>query len=184
MYPLQLPKLGFLINSIGPSELAVNIMQRSLELEDLSVYLFWINLDRACLSNLNMNAHYSEAYCFDGPIIATCFESAAKLINLPTPNPKFFFINDLEWIYQPQKQYEQFESIYRNPELTLLTRCEDHKNIVEKAWNVKVHRIIHQYNFFEPDFIKELLEKNVNLYSGRQQVPITPLCGDTNLLNI
>lgn len=129
-----------------------------------------------------MNVHYSEAYCFDGPIIATCFDTAIKLINLPTPNPKFFFLNDLEWLYQPQKNYEDLSRVYRHPELTLLARSEDHKTVIENAWNVKVGKIINKYNFFEKDFIADMLLKNQTLYGGRPTIPITK--GDTNLLNV
>lgn len=167
MYPEQRKKLGFLVKNINSSELVYSIMMKAMSLEDLDVQLFFVNLDKAVVPNTCATMHIAEAFDFDGPVIATNIDTANKLINFPGPTNKLFFIDELEWMRYPVKQYKVFESIYRNPKLKLLARCEDHKRLIENCWNVKVYGVIESYNFFELEFIRKIVQESKQLFSGK-----------------
>ncbi len=157
-----------MINSLEPSELATQLTMGSLELNDLDVVIFFERMARAATFHLCSNMHVSEAYNFNGPVIATDLKTAYKLIQFPTPKPKFFFLNDLEWVHFPQKNYDTLEAIYRNKELTLLARHEEHAKLIEKCWNVHVDSVVPNYEFFGSSFLEYLkgkinrVEKYVN----------------------
>lgn len=163
LYHNSRPNLFFAVKSVDASELVSNIMMKSMELADWNVGIFFEKLAKPPHAHLTPLFHISEAYAFQGAVIATDIGTAYKLIQFPSPNPKFFFLNDIEWIRFPQKQYDQLEFIYRNPELILITRCLDHKTLVENCWNVKVDRIIENYNFFSTEHINYFKNKIDNL---------------------
>lgn len=160
MYHQTRNKIGFMVESLEPSELITQITIKSLEVNDLDVILFFEKLGRAATFHLCSNMHVMEAYSFDAPLIATNLNTASKLIGFPTPKPKFFFLNDLEWLRFPQKNYDSFETIYRNRELTLIARSDDHAKLMENCWNVKIDYILNNYDFFGQNFISYLKGKN------------------------
>lgn len=184
IFPLQRDKIGFMTPSSGASELSYNILRRAMERDDLDTFLFFLQIDKPCIFSTVCQMFYTQAYGFDGPIIATDLNTAGKLIQMPTPFQKYFFINDLEWIRFPQKNYYELEEIYRNPQLTLLARCEDHKKLIESCWNVKIHRIIENYNFFQLDFTDELVLNTRKKYFGRPTNYTEKLLVTTNKLGL
>lgn len=168
-YPQQRNKLAFALKSLGPSDLAFNLLMRSMDtsMDGWDISLFWLQLDRPCCNHLSFNAHIHELSYFDGPAIATCLETANKLINCPNLAFKFFFIEDLEWLRIQNKNYHQLEYIYRNPQFKLLCRSHDHKKLIESAWNVKVDFVIDNYNFFTKDFLDFVKSNTKYLYDNR-----------------
>ena len=175
-YPLQFNKLGFILHDLNPSELAFNIFMRAVELHDWSVYVFFEELSRPPLSSyLSPIYHVGEAYTFDGPLIATTLSTAQKLITFPTPRPKYFFLNDLEWLRYPQKQFDIFASIYQHPELELICRSEQHRILVENCWGKNVSHIIEAYKFYEQPFLDELAQKGNFLYKRREKQYVNSL---------
>lgn len=168
MHPIQRAKLGFLIPNLGTSELVVNILYRGMNhSDDIDTIAFFEKITKICLESTVGRMHIFEAYGFDGTTIATDISTAAKLIRFPTPNPKIFFLNDLEWIRFPQKNYELFAQIYRNPQLRLFCRSEEHKEMVERCWNVKVEKVVERYDFYTPELLSFYKELNKPLYGNR-----------------
>lgn len=170
---------------MAASELSYNILNRSMEshVDEFDVTVFWVYLNKGCVNSLCSNHHISDGYYWDGPMIATCLETAHKLLNFPTCPFKMFFIEDLEWLRMPQKNYHELEQIYRNPSLTLLCRSDDHKKVIENAWNVKVEKVIHNYDFFNPNFLNYVKSKSKNLYDERSKY-FNPKMLNSNSLNI
>ena len=159
MYHLTRDKLGFIIDSLEPSELNIHLTLASLEVHNLDIVLFFEKLGRSATDHLCSHMHIMEAYNFDGPLIATNLHNAYKLIQFPSPKPKFFFLNDMEWIRFPNKQFNTFETIYRNSELNLIARCEDHRKLMENCWNIKIDYVLPNYDFFGSDFLNYIKEK-------------------------
>jgi hypothetical protein len=172
MYPIQRPKLGFLIKDVSSSELAYNILKNGSNIDDVDTFVFFESIARPCISTLVPCAHIAEAYTFDGPLIATCLQTAYKLIQMFSSKNKFFFLNDLEWmrIDFRAKQFSHIEPIYRNKELSLICRSEAHKTITELTWGRKI-TVIENYNFYSPDVLNKL---NINngIYPLSPQQPI------------
>lgn len=178
MLPLQRQKLGFLLNDCSASELAFNILERGMTHSDtLDTTIFYNIITKPCIDSLVSKMHILEAYLYDGPIIATDLNSAVKLINFPSPCPKMFFLNDLEWTRLPQRNFAQLEQIYRNPQLHLFCRSEDHKKVVENCWNRKVEFVINRYNFYAPELLSFYTENAKPLYgyNGTRQLNINSL---------
>jgi hypothetical protein len=159
MYHLTRQNVGFAVETLEPSELIFRILMQSMENDDWDSIVFFETLSKAPTAHLCSNMHISEAYSFQGPVIATSLKTAYKLIQFPSPKPKFFFLNDLEWLRFPQKQYKQLESIYRNKELTLITRSQDHKKLVESSWNRPVEYVVENYDFYSQNFLDYLKGK-------------------------
>ena len=167
--PLQRPKLGFLLRDTSPSELSYNILTRGTKhSDDIDTVIFFEHITRPCIDSLVAKMHISEAYSFDGPIISTDLNTTIKLINFPTPCPKLFFLNDLEWTRLPQKNFAQLSLIYRYPELTYICRSEDHKTLVQNCWNSKVSFVINRYNFYTPELLSFLTKNSKPLYGEKQ----------------
>lgn len=82
-----------------------------------------------------------EAYEYRNPLIATNLSTAQKLVNFPRSCHKVFYLWDLEWIRFKNNSYYEFRNIYCNPELDLVCRTEEHKDLVERLWDRKVSRV-------------------------------------------
>lgn len=148
-----------MVDSLDPSELVTRITLSSLEKHDLDVILFFERIARAATPHLCSNMHSYEAYGFNGPTIATNLKTAFKLIRFPSPKPKFFFVNDLEWLHMDVKNYEILEPIYRNNELSIIARSNDHAKLIENCWNIKVDHVVENYDFFTDSFLGYLKGK-------------------------
>ena len=99
----------------------------------------------------------SEAWGHKGPVIATSFSTAYKLIGFPNKK-KIFYIWDLEWIRAKQsgiKEYEKYIDVYTDSSLELIARSEPHKQAIENAFNRKVNHVVSDFNI---DKILEILE--------------------------
>lgn len=87
----------------------------------------------------------AEIYGFNGPLIATCLNSAEQLLSVPTNFEKYFYVWDLEWT---QKQYHSsyLFNIFSN--LKLIARCDDHAEMISKLFNQDV-QVIEDFNMRE-----------------------------------
>jgi len=133
-------KLGFVVNNLGPSQLAYNLLTKANALlsqrYDLDLIVFYEQPARPCVIPNFSIMPLSETWGYDGPLVATDLSSAATLINLPNPGRKIFYVYDLEWTFEPKRPYRALQAIYGHPELTILCRGEDHKGAIEDSWNV------------------------------------------------
>lgn len=93
--------------------------------------------------------HFSEIFEYNGPIMATDVSGADYLTGIPTVHKKYFYLWDLDWTRQNPKDWESLARVYQNPQLNLVCRSDDHARAVESAWNVKVNRIISEFNMEE-----------------------------------
>jgi len=168
MHPGQRAKLGFLLHDISPSELSLNILYRGMQwCNEIDTVVFFEQITKPCINSVVSKMHIFEAYGFDGPLIATDLNTCTKLLRFPTPRPKIFFLNDLEWIRTTNKQYESLAQVYRNPQLHLFCRSEDHKALVENCWNLKVAQIVERYNFYTPELFSFYTKLSKPIYSNR-----------------
>ena len=88
----------------------------------------------------------NEAFGYKGPLIASSFNLAAKLLGCTGTDERYFYLWDLEWIRFEGKHFHQISQIYQNPKLRLIARSIEHKDIIEDCWNVKVAGIASNFN--------------------------------------
>jgi len=132
-------KLGIAVNDLGASQLNFLLIQRANELvgsrRDLDIILFYENIVRPCLPMNFAVMQIAECWGFDGPVVATTFNTAEKLLRFPSSPRKLFYVWDLEWTRMRQKLFRSLLSVYGNPDLTLLARCQDHADAIRQCWN-------------------------------------------------
>ncbi len=117
-------KFAYLVNNLLPSQLN---------------FLLIKTLNQEVIKNrfIAPTMHISNAYAYNGTIMATTLSTAEKLIIFPSPAKKYFLVWDLEWLRIKQRNFRFLSSIYSNPDLILVARSEDHKQVIENCWNVK-----------------------------------------------
>jgi hypothetical protein len=143
-------KLGIVVNNLGPSQMNFDIIRQTngfLSASALAdVIVFYENLQRPCLPMSFACMQVAEAWGFDGALIATNLSTAEKVLRCPSSRKRLFYLWDLEWLRLQQKHYRSLQATYAHPDLTLITRNEDHKKVVENAWNVRVAATIDDFD--------------------------------------
>lgn len=81
-----------------------------------------------------------EIWGFDGIAIATTLGQANMLAHIPQVTKRFFYVWDLEWIYQ-NGNYVDYTKIYQHPNLELIARNTDHAKVIEKCWKKPITTI-------------------------------------------
>jgi hypothetical protein len=131
--------IGVMVSSLSHSQLSFYSIRKGneyLKENPLGSYtIFFANLSKPvivpCFALLNL----VEAYSFNGITVATCPETAIKLLGMPGNKRKIFYSFDLYWIRQPRLPFESLQYIYGNPHMELFARSESHRKIMENCWN-------------------------------------------------
>ena len=87
---------------------------------------------------------YREYY----PVIAKSLETAQRLLSSPAPIKKFFYVNNLEWLYSRNNNYDELSEIYANDNIELIARSEYHFDLLQKSWKKPV-AIIEDFNYIK-----------------------------------
>lgn len=134
-------KLGFAVDNLGASERSyflIKAINEAVELyPDLDVTVFYCSLTQSCIPLNTASMQMTEAYGYDGTIVATNFNTAEKVLLCPAPKRKLYYVYDLEWIRHPL-DFSLLSNVYQNSSLSLVTRCEDYKNVLEKLFGSPV----------------------------------------------
>lgn len=141
------PKVGVLVSDLNPGESSYFVVtQLHKDLESKDTIIFFENVSMPCVHPMFAAIQISHAYNFDGKVIATNLSTAQKLLEMPGPSHKYFYLWDLEWLRYPQRNYHDFAKIYRNKELTLICRSQDHADMVELVYNRKPEYVAPFFN--------------------------------------
>ena len=152
-------KIGFLINSVGPSQQSVCLTQEMNALVGqeacFAPYLFYRNLDKIIIPPLFSLLSCYEAWSFDGIAIATDIYSAKILLKCPGPKKKFLYVWNMDWIFENSYKYKDMEDVYLNESLELISRSQYHSQILRQVWKSPI-TIIEEFNHDQiANFIKE-----------------------------
>ena len=143
-------KMNFnvLLQNTGANQIAYCVIRNLNDLghkrPDIDTIAYYEDMHRKCLPPNFAVMQIAEAWGQHGPIIATSLSTAIKLIGFPSER-KIFYVWDLEWLRGQQRHYKMYANVYTHPDLELVARSEDHKKIIENAFNKKVKYVI-------PDF--------------------------------
>lgn len=137
-------KFGFLVDSVGPFQQSVVMIQQMNEMLrkeiDFSPYIFYRNYDKTLISPLFAIMSIYDAWSFDGIGIATDFHSAKILLECPSTTKKFFYVWNMEWTYD-FRLHEECEQIYLNDEIELICRSDYHHSILSRVWKTPKYTI-------------------------------------------
>lgn len=143
-------KFGIAVPDLLPSQLSYLIITRVnawiKEHPKDDIIVFVENIEKHCLPAAFAVMDISEIWGYYNPVIATTLSTAEKILNCPSIPKKSFYCWDLEWIRLKQKQFENLSTIYRNHELSIVTRSFDHLNIFESCWNRNVDMICDDFD--------------------------------------
>lgn len=140
-------KLGVLLDNIGSSQLAYCFVRNGnrwlANKPTDDIIGFYSNQVMPCLPIQFSIMQMSEAWGYNGNLLATDLLTATKMLRFPSAKSRLFYVWDMEWLRaHTRKSYRGMEQIYRNPALKLLARSEEHKNIIEDCWNTKVTAVV------------------------------------------
>lgn len=138
-------KLGVIVDNLGPNQLAYNVIKAGNFLKGCDYIVFYENFLKPCIPTNFATMQMFEAWGYDGTMIATNLSSASQLSNFPLVKHRYFYIWDLEWLRMKEKHFRPLAEVYRNPNLILIARSENHKNVIETCWNVKVAGIVDDF---------------------------------------
>ena len=148
----NLKNISVLVEDTGASQSSFFIISELNKLSasnpEIDAIIFYENQHKNCLPANFAVMPINEGWGQSGPIIATSFSTAHKLLSFPS-NKKIFYVWDLEWIrngYNSIKKYESYSSVYTDQSLELVARSESHKRAIENAFNRKVNHVISDFN--------------------------------------
>ncbi len=133
-------KLGVIVDSLGPNELAYHLISsgnaliQNMPKERIDLIVFFQNILPQCLPLQFSSMNLSEAYDYNGTLIATDLLAASKMVNYPGPKRKIFYVWDLEWIRLPNRNYDSFAECYGDERLELFCRSKQHQFFIKNAW--------------------------------------------------
>ena len=142
-------RLGFLLDSLGPKQLAYHLLYTE-GWQDVEPIVFFQNAVHPLATPRFATMNISEAFSYTGTAIATDLSTAEKLLKFPGPKAKYFYVWDLEWFrgkHSNRNHYDYFANIYRN--IPLIARSPSHKKVLEETWGVRVDRIIENALFYK-----------------------------------
>ncbi len=148
--------LGVLVKNPGlgqPEMLIVDSLNKMVSVyTDVEPILFFrdygpqpLRMNFALMQNL-------EAWSFDGTLISTDLETTRIMLACIRSPKKFFYVWDLEWVYQDKFNFKEMSSIYNNDELELIARSPSHAKVIENCWKKPI-ALIDDFNY---EKIKEL----------------------------
>lgn len=134
-------KLAFLVPDLGPSQLSFRLISQINSFAENHVgfdfCVLYESLQRPCLTMNFASMPIAEGWGFDGPVISTSLSTTRKMLGFPASPKKIFFVWDLEWLTMKDKTFRDLQEVYLNPELTLLSRCDDHAMVLWQMWGRK-----------------------------------------------
>ncbi len=131
-------KLGMIINNLGSSQLAfgaINSGNQFVKQEERSDFiLFYYELAPECAKPEFMVCNLAEAMNYNGSLIATNLNSAARILEFPGTQSKYWYCWDLDWLRMQNRDYDELRKVYESPRLKLIARSERHAKIIRNAW--------------------------------------------------
>lgn len=136
-------KIGILMPNLGISQLSYYIIRNINEYlrqnYKTNFTLFYEDMQPPIANPLCAVMQMAESWCFDSTLIATSHSTAVKMMNLPGPTKKLYYVYDLEWIRPGQGVlYDSFKRPFHHPNVQLLARNADHTAIIENCFNRQV----------------------------------------------
>jgi len=131
-------KFGIILEQLLPTQLVAsaiyNINQIILNTTHISPIIFINDYYRPFITPLCPIMQHQEIWGFDAPVIATNIYTANLLLQAPRPTKKYFYVWNLEWLYQTTQIFSEYEHVYYNTNLHLIARSEEHNNILTNNW--------------------------------------------------
>lgn len=142
--------IGIIVTDLGPSQLAFMILKQTELLKGLgwSSFIFYESLMRPCINPTVATMNISESVSFDGHCLSTNLNQTKLLLNNNTRGKKIFYVWDLEWL-RGHDNFDFNSDIYRDENLILITRSQEHSDALKNYCNRKADHIVDNVNLSE-----------------------------------
>lgn len=140
-------KIGLLLDNFGPSDIAFCAITSGNKLDkDIDLCGFYIDLHPNCVYAKFGLMEAGETMSFRGPIIATSIRTAKYLSTNTSPEDKYYYVWDLEWI----RNGGDFKS-YRDLLLKtkVIARNEYIASLLREVWNIEPVAVIDHFDLEE-----------------------------------
>jgi len=141
-------KFGIIVNNFGQNQLSFDTLQTANEFLRMSnkvdVTLFYetpVPMRQMPLTGL-MNIY--EAWGYDGVLIATSVSSAFKVLGMPNPNQRYFYVYNPEWVHNPTI-YEAYYQLAQS-DIEFIARTKEHADLLKNNFNKQPKFILEQMN--------------------------------------
>lgn len=138
--------IGFIFNHLAISHLTYlglnSINKLCKTYAGIDVCIFTQHIVPSCVPHLCPVFGISDlARWHHYPLISTSIETtvAALFSNAPLV---YFYCFDPEFIDKPHFESSDLKSAFRDPRVRIITRCDDHKQLIEEEFGIKVCGII------------------------------------------
>lgn len=106
----------------------------------------------------------NEAFEYNGIVVATSLDLAAKLIKFPGKKHCYYYAWNLDWMIYPNRTFEETLEVFQNPRLSIIARNNNDAAVIEKCWNRKPSFILPDCNLkqlYTEHTCLELKKKNL-----------------------
>lgn len=145
----MLKNINILLQNVGASQLSYLVIRNANDIgairPEIDVIAYYENLHKNCMPPNFAVMQIAEAWGQRGPMIATTLSTAFKLIGFPADR-KLFYIWELEWIREGNKQYEMYADVYTHTDLELVARSQSHKRLIESTFNREVAHVVDDFD--------------------------------------
>ena len=132
-------KIGFILEDLLPSQLnfyVVNTVNKVLrESNEHDFVLFYEELTVPSMTPQCAVMNICEIYAFDGLLIGTRLDHAARMANIASPSQKVFYVWDLEWM-RGKTDFVQNMHGYRSDRVDVVTRSPSYARALQYYANL------------------------------------------------
>ena len=145
-------KIGICSRDFGVTDCnfyAISYGNKVIAESDIDVIGFYENLPNPVIPHTFALMNILDIHGFDGLTIATTIDQALALSQVVGKHPKVFYLWDLEFLRPQNRNFIYNLQTYRNPNLKIVCRSEEHAKAFRNYSNRSEDSIIEDFNLFE-----------------------------------
>lgn len=144
--------IGIIIPDVSNSEMTfytVNQCHYAKQFSNYEPYIFVEDLQPPCMQIMCACMNLSEIFSFTGTLIATNLKNANIMAKAKINAKKIFYVWDLEFLRRGNNNFAQNNEIYRNKDIKIVCRSEEHAKVFANYANRKPDLIVPNINIVE-----------------------------------
>lgn len=149
---MQGSNIGVIIPDVGNSEMTFYTVSQCHVAKQTTKYepfIFVEDFQPPCMQIMVSCMNLSEVFSFTGTLIATNLKNAAIMAKANTNALKVFYVWDLEFLRRGNNNFEANNQIYRNKDIKIVCRSEEHAKVFANYTNRQPDLIVPCINIVE-----------------------------------
>lgn len=154
--------IGVILNDLTISHLTyacLNSINKMCEqYVGLDWHIFVEYISRPCIKPKCAVGDIKDILCWRDPLIATNLNTCVYAFNSSSKHI-YYYAFDIEFLNEYELPWEIIEKCFNDPRVTVVTRCIDHKRLIEDEFDISVSDIIVEE--FDLVLLSKLIIKDV-----------------------